>query len=266
MTDPITGDTSARDLLPLPRALALSLWTASYLRGDCGPDDAVHAATGQGHRHVEQSGIDLFDWMTQVRRLPIPGLLPLLPEPGRIAGLVGPPSAVSVALEASQALVVSAAGIAEQTLVPVTEVIGSTGAEGVVVQWDLVRAPFGRSVAHPGGSGARETFLKALRDAAHGSTRLDLVPEEPVEPSYLPASWTAIQRPRHLDAQTLHLLTLAARTLVLTDAELASDDLDSPRTGAVGLQALGARTRLLRELRDAARDALVDVAGAASLP
>lgn len=253
----------APDLLPLPRALALSLWASSYLRGDCGPDDAVLGAHGHGHRHVEHAGEDLFDWMTSVRRLPLPALRPALPTPGRIAGLPGPPAAVTAALEAGQAVVVTAAGLAEQTLVPATEVIGSEGAEGIVVRWDVI-AGTGRSVAPPGGSGAREAFLQALRRAARGTTRLDLVPDEPLAASSLPASWTAIEAPRHLDRSAAHLLVLSARTLVLTEAELAADALDGPRTGALGVQTLAARTALLRELHDAARDALVDVTALAS--
>lgn len=251
------------DLLPLPRTLALSLWTSSYLRGDCGPDDAVAGAHGRGHRHVDHEGVDLFDWMTSVRRLPLPAVRPVLPTPGRIAGLAGPPEAVTAALEAGQALVVTAAGLSEQTLVPETEELGARGTEGIRVRWDLIGGT-ARTVAPPGGDGAREAFLQALRRAARGTTRLDLVPDEPLAPSSLPASWTAIEAPRHLDRSAAHLLVLSARTLVLTEAELAADPLDGPRTGALGVQTLAARTALLRELHDAARDALVDVAALAS--
>lgn len=250
------------ELLPLPRALALALWAAAYLRGDCGPDDAADGARGTGHRHVEHTGLDLFDAMTGMRRLPLVGLRPVLPAPGRIAGLVGPPAAVAAALEAGQALVVTAGGIADATVVPSTATIGSAGAEGQVVRWESHPAPPGAPMPPPLGSGARERFLGALRRAAASAAHLDLVPEEPVPLSHLPADWTATPVPPGLDGPARHLLVLAARTLLLTRAELETSA--ALGAGAAHLAAQTSRTEILRTLSDAARDALVDAAGAAA--
>ncbi|GAB2543608.1 hypothetical protein [Brachybacterium huguangmaarense] len=259
----------ARDLLPVPRVVALALWTAAYARGDAAPDDALDRARGLGHRHVEHLGVDLFDWMTRVRGLPLVALRPVLPVPGRIAGLAGPPPAVAAALAAEQALVVSAASFAEHTLVPAVEVIGSEGAEGIVVRWTEFEAPHRELPPVASASHARPAFLGALRRAADSTVDLDLVPDEPIAEAFLPDDWTLTAAPPGLDEGRVHLLRLAARTLLLTGAEL--DALDDPlppaAASAAPVRSLtedAARVALLRDLRDAAREAVVDVAGAAA--
>ena len=254
MNDPLSATSAVargterageRDLVPLPRALALCLWTGAYLRGDCGPDDAVQGAHGTGHRHVEHLDLDLFDWMTAVRRLPL----------------------VAAALAAEQALVVTAGGIADSTLIPAAETIGSPGEEGLVVRWASHPAPPGAPMPPPPTDGARSRFLRALQQAARSTARLDLVPDEPIPLAHLPEGWTAIALPPRADPQAGHLLLLAARTLLLSGAELgAADPVDSARTGTPGLAAQTSRTALLRELRDAAREALVDAVGTLSAP
>lgn len=260
-----------RDLVPLPRAAALLLWASAYLRGDIGPDDAALAAHGTGHRDmsghprvppsehrdVQFEGADLFDWMTGLRHLPL--VLPqlVLPAPGRISGLIGPPAAISAALESEQAIVVSAAGFAEHTLVPATRAIGSEGMRGVVVDWRLIPARTAPVAPPVLGGGARETFLRALHKAAAGTVELDLVPEEQVELATLPLAWTATQLPRHLSPAVEQQLVLTARTLLLADQELSAGS-DQAR----GLAEEQARTRVLTELRDGARAALAETISA----
>src|SRR5690625_7059087 len=80
----MTQPDSTQDLLALPRAAVLMLWTAAYLRGDVGPDDAAELSLGVGHHAVGGEGEDLFDWMTGLRRLPLAQLRLVLPRPGRI--------------------------------------------------------------------------------------------------------------------------------------------------------------------------------------
>lgn len=256
---PDLGVPIPRDLVPLPRAASLLLWTGAYLRGDVGPDDAVEIALGAGHRQRTVGGADLFDWMTQLRRLPLAQARLVLPQPGRIAGLIGPPAAITRALTAQQAIVVTAAGIAEHTLLPEVEEMESSGADAarrLEVTWSLVPGD-GRQVPPPANSsGAREELLHALRRAADSSAHLDLVPEEPIPQAALPPDWTAAGLPRHVPGPARHLLTLAARTLLLTRAELAA----APSVPTAGGAA--ARERILRELAEASREALVDQVGA----
>src|SRR5690625_7442042 len=113
----MTAPDSAQGLLALPRAAVLMLWAAAYLRGDAGPDDAAELSLGVGHHAVGGEGEDLFDWMTGLRRLPLAQLRLVLPRPGRIAGLVGTPSALPAAVEGETDVVVTADGNAENPLV-----------------------------------------------------------------------------------------------------------------------------------------------------
>lgn len=249
----MTAPDSAQDLLALPRAAVLMLWAAAYLRGDAGPDDAAELSLGVGHHAVGGAGEDLFDWMTGLRRLPLAQLRLVLPRPGRIAGLVGPPSALPAAIEAEQAVVVTAAGIADHTLVPEIEPVADRGRRGFEVSWSRFDAPLGQHVAPAAAGGAREELLRVLRRAAEGSVDLDLVPEEPVEAARIPSTWTATVLPRHLDPGDAHLLTLAARTLLLTRNELEDES-----SHTIGLSDALARRELLDELHDQSGAALVE--------
>ncbi|PWH05705.1 hypothetical protein DEO23_10860 [Brachybacterium endophyticum] len=251
-----TGAHPGPDAIALPRAAALVLWSAAYLRGDIGPDDAAVLAQGSGHRQVGGGGEDLFDWMTALRRLPLAQVHLVLPAPGRITGLVGPPEAVASALESEQAVVVSAAGMAEHTLVPIAEALGPDGTRGTLVSWRRIAARGGAPAPVRAFGGARETFLRALQQAASGTLELDLVPEEAIPLQALPATWTSVPLPRHVGAPAEHLLTLAARTLLLADQELW--------TGSEHTHALSEdteRREVLHTLRDEAREAIMETVG-----
>lgn len=250
----MTEAASGRDLVALPRAAVLMLWTAAYQRGDLGPDDAAQMSYGVGRTGPSGEGEDLFAWMTGLRRLPLAQLRLVLPVPGRLAGLVGPPAAIGPALEAEQAIVVTAAGLAEHTLIPVITPVQHEQRPVSAVTWLKVPAPVGAQVPPAATSGsAREELLHALRRTAGGSVDLDLVPEEPVEPARIPDSWISTALPRHLEASAAHLLVLASRTLLLTRAEIAEG-----HGHTVHLSEALTRRGLLDELHDAARSALVE--------
>ena len=247
---------SPRDLVALPRAAALMLWTAAYQRGDIGPDDAADLSYGVSRSgpSTQEGATDLFAWMTGLRRLPLAQLRLVLPVPGRIAGLVGPPPAISAALLAEQAIVVTAAGIADHTLVPELGPAEGPATRSGAILWRRFPAPVGAQLSPAASSGtARQELLEAMRRAARSSTDLDLVPDEPVEPSRVPPTWTATELPAHIDAQQSHLLVLASRTLLLTRAELEDGSAHTRQ-----LSQEQERRRLLAELHDAAREAVVE--------
>ena len=245
---------AGRDLVALPRAAVLMLWTAAYLRGDLGPDDAARMSHGVGRSGPSGEGTDLFEWMTALRRLPLAQLRLVLPAPGRLAGLVGPPPVVPLALEAEQAIIVTGAGIADHTLVPVLTPVEVEGREVTAVTWVKVEAPLGAQVPPAATSGsAREELLRALRRTAEGSVDLDLVPEEPVEAARIPPSWISTALPRHVDGAAAHLLVLASRTLLLTRSEI-----EEGHGHTIDLSEALARRGLLDELHEAARAALVE--------
>lgn len=250
----MTEQTAGRDLVALPHAAVLMLWTATYLRGDLGPDDAAQMSYGVGRSGPSGQGEDLFEWMSSLRRLPLAQLRLVLPVPGRLAGLVGPPAAIGPALEAEQAIVVTGAGIADHTMIPLLAPVELEERTATSVTWLKVPAPRGAHVPPAATSGsAREELLHALRRVAGGSIELDLVPDEPVEPARIPATWISTALPRHLEASTAHLLVLAARTLLLTRAEI-----EEGHGHTIHLAEALARRGLLDELHDAARGALVE--------
>ncbi|MGP9536965.1 hypothetical protein ACT3SP_03090 [Brachybacterium sp. AOP43-C2-M15] len=245
---------AGRDLVALPRAAVLMLWTSAYLHGDMGPDDAAQMSFGVGRSGPSGQGEDLYAWMTGLRRLPLAQLRLVLPVPGRLAGLVGPPSVIGPALEAEQAVVVTGAGIADHTLVPVITPVEHEGRPVSAVTWLRESAPVGAQVPPPASSGsAREELLHALRRAAEGSVELDLVPDEPIEPARIPPTWISTALPRHVDRAAAHLLVLAARTLLLTRTEI-----DGGHGHTIHLAEALTRRGLLDELHEAARSALVE--------
>lgn len=240
--------------IALPRCAVLMLWAGAYLRGDAGPDDAAQHALGSGRDRPGPEGVDLFDWLTEVRRLPLVQLRLALPMPGRVAGLVGPPAAVEAAVACQQALVVTAAGIPDHTLVPEDTPVSSVDGPIALVDWMRYPAPLGANLAPASSSGtAREQLLHALARAAESAQDLDLVPEEPLSADDLPDGWTRTELPRHVSAADAHLLTLAGRVLALSGQEM---DAGTPATRALADEQ--ARRRILAELRDAAREALIE--------
>src|SRR5699024_9565358 len=94
-------------------------------------------------------------------------------------------------------IVVTAAGIADHTLIPVLTPVEHESRAVTAVTWQKVPAPVGAQVAPTASSGsAREELLHALRRTAGGSVDLDLVPEEPVEPArILPGPPAGARRP-----------------------------------------------------------------------
>lgn len=260
--DPTAGPdpTNLDRLIALPRAAVLMLWVAAYLRGDIGPDDAAELAHGATGARFADDSDDLFDWATNLRRLPLADARLVLPRPGRLAGLVGPPPAITDAIGAGQAIVVTAAGIADHTLVPLAETVppdhpadADAEAPTTVVRWRRHAAPIGANVPPPATGSARAELLAALRLAADASIALDLVPDEPVPLTRIPHGWIATGLPRHLDRNQAHLLVLASRTLLLVEDELLDPGGDQ-RTAADA----AARRDLLEQLRDAASAALCE--------
>lgn len=276
------GTLAAGEAIPLPRAASLMLWSSAYRRGDIGPDDAIDAALGAGHRRqhhtvralpAQQPGAvagapaeprgagaqsrpaiaDLFDWVTHLKQLQNARLALVLPVPGRVQGLFPPPTAINAALAAEQAITVSAQGRADHTLIPSTGTVD----ESIAVTWQ-VHPSDGRMVPPPvTASGAREELLRALRSAARSTVELDLVPEEQIAAAAVPQTWSMVAPPRHVEPSSMHLLVLASRVLLLTDDELSRTGSLTPPPGSIDPEA--PRLALLRQLHDASRSALADV-------
>lgn len=269
------GDLAHPDPIPLPHAASLVLWTGAYLRGDIGPDDAIDAATGSGHRapvaepidradtrrdHSQSRTVDVFEWMTHLRKLESPQISVVLPAAGRIQGLIPPPTAIQAALGAQQAVVVSSGHRADHTLVPSNIAHGSRSH----TVWTLHPSTGVPIAPRASGHNAREELMRELHKAAESTIHLDIVPEEPVAPTRIPASWSTVALPRYVKVSEIQMMTLASRLWLLCSAELASaENFDGPRmSGGDDEQ----RAHLLRSLRDVAREALAEIVSSSGAP
>ncbi|WP_058234016.1 hypothetical protein [Devriesea agamarum] len=270
------------DLVALPRVSALSLWTAAYLAGQIGPDDALDQARGHGHRHEHVTGEDLFEWMVHRRQGPAKLLRVVLPVPGRLAGMQGPPEAVRDALKNAGALIVHDGQQSDHVLIACTEIVGSADDQLLQVTWKKYQVAEPQPVVRSGPAlsasapvpvvgdaqshrvitnapiadsmhvaQSREIFLRSLRHAAASMRAADLVPDEPVHPGLLPDTWVACELPSGSTDGHEHLLRIVSRTLLLT-AEAATS-LPSPGMSA---QDCEHHRRVLRDLAGDARDAL----------
>ncbi len=273
----LPGASAHLSALPLPRAAALLLWAVQVLHARIGPDELAPLVGGQesfgadGERSSADGAgpsadgiapsadedprlVHLDEWVMQLRRLPAAQVHLLLPRPGRIAGLVGPPPAVRAALASEQALLVSVAGIADHTLVPaIPERLSPE--QPLAVQWMRYRAPLGAHVPPlVRGGNAREAFLRALQRAARTSIDLDLVPDEPVPVDLIPEEWVDCPAPDLLPASILHILELASRTALLARTELSTGSAHT-----VSAAQSQQRHRILQELEEAALAAIISV-------
>jgi hypothetical protein len=242
--------------VPLPRAAALALWGAEYLAGRESPDDAAARVSAR----TEQTGEDPFEVLVGLRDVDSPSLRLLLPVPGRLEGLVGPPATNDAALAAGQAVLVTSGPLADRLLVPTTLVHGpEEGADEadrtVAVAWqthptDSRAVPSGVPAAE-----ARRRLQQVMTSAAGTVQDLGLVPEDFTQLDALPDDWARTSLPRSVDVPTGDYLLLAAEVLLLARTALAGADEPAGGAGA-GAWALGQREQIMRELADAARTAL----------
>lgn len=245
--------------VPLPRAAGFALWSAEYLCGREAPDDAA----GRIAAHTEQTGADPFELLVSLRDVERPGLRLLLPLPGRLEGLVGPPAANEAALAAEQAVLATSGPLSDHLLVPTVTVHGpdagtvaDDGADRAVrVAWE--RHPTAARPV-PGGSPEAEARLRLqqVMTAAAGTVQdLGLVPEDFAQVDSLPDDWARTPLPRSVDVPTGDYLLLTAEVLLLARTALA-DSAEATGDAGAGAWALGKREQVMRELADAARSAL----------
>lgn len=241
--------------VPLPRSAALALWGAEYLLGRVAPDDAA-AKVAAG---TEQTGEDPFELIVALRDVAAPGLRLLLPVPGRLEGLVGPPAANDAALIAGQCVLVTSGPLADHLLVPSTVVHGPENGEGdeadrsAAVSWEHHAASARPVPAGVPAAEARRQLQQVMTQAAGTVQELGLVPEDFAQLDALPEDWIRTPLPRSVDVPTGDYLLVAAEVLLLARSALA--DSAEPASGA-GAWALGQREQVMRDLADAARTAL----------
>ena len=236
---PHTG--RVRDLPPAGR---LAAWGTAALRGQLSPDEAADGVAGRDdpvHRVAglpgEPEPVTIPYALGRLRALGATGLRLVLPRPGDVAGLPGPPEFNAEALAAGAAVV--ATGGCTLALLPVTR-----------AQWSAHRVDLDHRT--PLSVRAAEQALgQAVRDGAAELTRLDVAAWDPAAAEVLDRGHghrSAL--PASVGADAHRLLALALRISAVVEVAAAGEG------RVVTGRQVGARARVLRELDDAARHAV----------
>ena len=228
---------ASRDLIPAPRLGLLSSGAHGVLRGDLSADALTTSVDGP--EFFLAPPFDLSAWLMELQLMDRPVVNLLLPAPGRIAGLVGPPAAITAALAAGQALVAADGATAQHTLTAHRQ---DPHHRTLVVE--RFAAPPARRVPPQRLDGARERLFHALDAAARRAHHLDLVPDEPVPDALVPEGWMLIEPHAGLTDPFTHVARIAGRTYLQAEQLLGENSLSDQHRA------------LLTNLADASRDAL----------
>lgn len=228
--------------MTLPRSALLTAWGAAVAAGRVAAADAVRAVGGQDEPHT-LVGQD--DWMAPVELpVPEPGYLsdlmvllaaagerrPLqvrcvLPAPGDVLGVPGPPALVGAAAEAGECVVLQGLlgpdGPEAVGLVPEVEAFGSADDTGHQVTWRLWRASTAPVPSVVGSLAEADMTLRvALRDATTALERLDVASwrDDVVSGLRSTADTGHVRLPRTVDARAVRVATSAERVLDIVGA------------------------------------------------
>ena len=160
------------------------------LRGSVSPDDALDAVVGTDTRHTVAGAPDhygevgLILALGSLRSCGATGLALVLPVPGDVAGLPGPPEVNAEAVDAGEAVL--ARGLRSQApayaLVPAVETSGSSL---VQVCWQCHETLSSRVTALPSLAEADRGLKEALIEATEELARLDIARWRPDLPKTL---------------------------------------------------------------------------------
>lgn len=125
----------------LPRSALLCAWGGAALRGEVSIARAVRVAQGDDEPHTVElvddplvrAAEDLTELLAAVRAGGATGLRLVLPVPGDLTGLTGPPAVNAEAVEVGECLIT--VGGPPLALVPLVEEFGSVHEAGHLVTW-----------------------------------------------------------------------------------------------------------------------------------
>ena len=228
----------------LPPAGRLAAWGSAALLGQLSPDDAADGVAGPDdpvHRVAglpgEPEPVTLPYALGRLRALGATSLRLVLPRPGDVAGLPGPPEFNTEALAVGAAVV--ATGGCTLALLPVTR-----------AQWSAHRVDADHRT--PLDLRAAEQELgRAIREGAAELTRLDVAAWDPAAAEVLDRGHGRRSAlPGSAGGEAHRVLALALRISAVVEVAAAGEG--RVVTGAE----VGARARVLRDLDDAARHAV----------
>lgn len=227
----------------LASAGRLAAWGTAALRGDTSPDEAAHMVTGPddpGHRVSglpdESDPVNLAYALGRLRSFGATGLRLVLPRPGDVAGLPGPPSFNELAVDRGAAVV--AVGSARIGLVP----------DGRAA-WAAHRVePDPRTTMSL--RDAERLLGQVMLEAVELLSRLDLARWDPAAAEVLGGRTRRSALPPSVPASAHHVLEQALRVATIVALARGSDG------AAVTAGEALARAAVLRDLDDAARRAV----------
>jgi hypothetical protein len=182
-------------VLQLPRSVRLAAWGTAFLRGEEDLADAVRAVTGDDEPHRVDLGdeggaerfIDLDEELGTLREMQVPGLRVVLPVPGDVLGLPGPPAFNQAALAAGECVLtepVTTGRAAEipgghgsrgpGALVPQVTEFGSAWEPGAMVTWTRHPVTSRRVTVLGSLSEAERELREALVSATETLRRMDV--------------------------------------------------------------------------------------------
>jgi len=276
-------------VLALPRSARLAAWGSAVLADAADPFAAIRAVSGDDEPHTVVAGesddaavpapapwddpattttaavpelppdAGLVDLFAVLVTLGATGMRLVLPSPGDVLGLPGPPWFNELALEAGECVLVPLAESPSRTgalaLVPQVTEFGTETEPGAMVTWHLyaVRQP---RVTDLGSVAEADQELRLALEAAtrelarldvarwrdDAAARLATIRNGGVEPGLLPPT---------VPPRSLRVLATAARVRAIV--ELAGEDDGGSVTG----WEVGARTEALRDLDRISRRAVV---------
>jgi hypothetical protein len=253
------------DLTVLPRSALLCAWGTAALRGDVSASRAVRAVQGDDEPHTVvladdpllRSCEDVPSLVAALRAAGVTGLRLVLPVPGDLTGLAGPPAVNAEAVDAGECLLT--VGGPPLAIVPLVEAFGSVHETGHLVTWwvhDANTPPPTTTSVSDVERQLREALMRTTRelgdlhlgesDLARGGP--DLV-ERLTDVRY--GAGPAPSLPEGLPARSLRVLDLAWRVRCIV--ELARED----DGGAVSTWEAERRTQALSRLETVGRHAVV---------
>jgi hypothetical protein len=176
-------------VLELPRSVRLAAWGTAVLGGQVVVDDAVRAVTEDDEPHAVRGddplalppGSGLGDVLGRLRDLGVPGLRVLLPAPGDVLGLPGPPPFNECAVGAGECVLTepvthgwAAAFASPLGLVPEVSTFGSAWEPGAQVEWSLHTVNRARTTVVGSLAEAERELRQALITATETLSRLDV--------------------------------------------------------------------------------------------
>lgn len=228
--------------MTLPRSALLTAWASAVAAGRASAADAVRAVSGDDEPHTV-AGSSTFTAPAELP-LPDPGWLSdllvllgaagetrslqlrcVLPVPGDVLGVPGPPGLVAAAGEAGECVVVGGLlgpdGPEPLVLVPEVEGFGSAEEPGHHVTWRAWRASTAVVPTAVGSIAEADMLLRlALSEATETLERLDVASwrEDAAEGLRGRSGGGPLRLPRTLGQRAMRVLTSAERVLGIVDA------------------------------------------------